>query len=148
LIAYDASANSRHSIEVAAKLFPWATAELVHAWEPVTSLAARSAVYAVGFDHSPGLLERERGRAAEVAEEGTGLVRGAGLEVTGRAIAGSGPLWETIVTRAEEVGPDLIVMGTRGLSGVRSVLRGSISHGVTVHSSFPVLTVPMPAGGG
>jgi nucleotide-binding universal stress UspA family protein len=33
-------------------------------------------------------------------------------------------------------------MGTRGLSGVRSAIAGSVSHRVTQHVDAPVLIVP------
>jgi nucleotide-binding universal stress UspA family protein len=38
--------------------------------------------------------------------------------------------------------PALVVMGTRGLSGVRSLVAGSVSHGVSTHAHVPVLIVP------
>jgi nucleotide-binding universal stress UspA family protein len=143
LIAYDGSANADHAIQVAAGLFGAGTAELIHAWEPVSSAAVRSAIYAVTFDDSPELLRRERQQAAAVAERGLKRCREAGFKVTGGAISGSGPLWAVILERAEAIEPRSIVMGTRGLSGLRSTLAGSVSRSVTSHSRFPVLTVPM-----
>jgi nucleotide-binding universal stress UspA family protein len=50
--------------------------------------------------------------------------------------------WRTIVDAAERDGADLVVMGTRGLSGVRSALMGSVSHKVAQHVLCPVLIVP------
>jgi Universal stress protein family len=50
--------------------------------------------------------------------------------------------WRTIVDAAERDGADLVVMGTRGLSGVRSALLGSVSHKVVQHVLCPVLIVP------
>ncbi|RYL96498.1 universal stress protein [Sporolactobacillus sp. THM7-7] len=46
----------------------------------------------------------------------------------------------TILECAEENGYDLIIIGSRGLSGVREFL-GSVSHGVVQRSKVPVLII-------
>ena len=46
-----------------------------------------------------------------------------------------------IVRLAEEVGAGLIVMGSRGLGGVRRALMGSVSDSVVRHAHCPVLVV-------
>ncbi len=46
-----------------------------------------------------------------------------------------------IVEAAEEAGMDLIVMGARGIKGLKSVLIGSITKSVALNSSKPVLVV-------
>lgn len=48
---------------------------------------------------------------------------------------------ERIVRLAEEIGAGLIVMGSRGLGGMRRVLLGSISDSVVRHAHCPVLVV-------
>lgn len=146
LIAYDGSSNADHAIDVAGALLGGGRAEIVHAWEPVSSAAARSAVYAVAYDTSGAMVEREHEYAAEVAARGVARAKAAGFDAEGAAYSGSGPLWQTIVARADEVSPRLIVMGTRGLTGVRSALLGSVSHHVTSHAHVPVLTVPLGDG--
>lgn len=85
------------------------------------------------------MLARERARATEVAHA-------AGFDATGGACSGSGPLWQTIVERADELRPRLIVMGTRGPAGVRAALVASVSHHVASHAVVPVLAVPLRSG--
>jgi nucleotide-binding universal stress UspA family protein len=143
LIAFDGSENARHAIAVAGQILGSRKAEVIHAWEPVSSASVRSAVYALPYNDAPELLEEERRLAEEVATEGLRLAREAGFDATGAAVSGSGPLWATIVDRADQLQPALIVMGTRGLSGLRSALAGSVSHSVTSHTRFPVLSVPL-----
>ena len=48
---------------------------------------------------------------------------------------------QEIPSRAQELGCDLIVMGTRGLSGVKHVLLGSVAERVVRTAHCPVLTV-------
>ena len=46
-----------------------------------------------------------------------------------------------IVHLSEEVGAGLIVMGSRGLGGVRRALMGSVSDSVVRHAHCPVFVV-------
>jgi nucleotide-binding universal stress UspA family protein len=48
---------------------------------------------------------------------------------------------EEIVSVAEEIGAGLIVMGSRGLGGIRRALMGSVSDSVVRHAHCPVLVV-------
>ena len=48
--------------------------------------------------------------------------------------------WE-IVHISEEVGAGLVVMGSRGLGGVRRALMGSVSDPVVRHAHCPVFVV-------
>ncbi|MDP8973447.1 MAG: universal stress protein [Actinomycetota bacterium] len=48
---------------------------------------------------------------------------------------------EQIVALAEEIGVGLIVMGSRGLGGLRRLLMGSVSDSVVRHAHCPVLIV-------
>jgi nucleotide-binding universal stress UspA family protein len=46
-----------------------------------------------------------------------------------------------IVELAEEIGAGLIVMGSRGLGGIRRALMGSVSDSVVRHAHCPVMVV-------
>ncbi len=48
---------------------------------------------------------------------------------------------ENIVGLAEELGADLIVIGSRGLGGMKRLLMGSVSESVVRHAHCPVLVV-------
>ncbi len=51
------------------------------------------------------------------------------------------PAANAILEMAESLPADLIVMGTRGLSGLKHVLLGSVAERVVQHANCPVLTV-------
>ena len=146
LIAYDGSPTADHAIAVAGELLGGGPVELVHAWEPVYSAAARSAVYLYGAVETESAYEEEQTRARTVAEQGAELARAAGFEVHAFAVSGNGPAWQTLIEQVETIRPRLVVMGSRGLTGVRAAL-GSVSHHVASHATVPVLTVPPAARG-
>jgi len=54
--------------------------------------------------------------------------------VTGRAV-------DAILDAADPARFDLVIMGTRGLSGLQHLLLGSVAEGVVRRSRIPVLTV-------
>jgi universal stress protein A len=49
-----------------------------------------------------------------------------------------------ILAVAEEIGADLIVMGTHGRTGLRRLLMGSVAEHIVRHAPCPVLTVRNP----
>jgi nucleotide-binding universal stress UspA family protein len=67
-------------------------------------------------------------------EETGGTVAKAHLKLEGRPD-------QEIVRLSEEIGAGLIVMGSRGLGGLRRLLMGSVSDSVVRHAHCPVLVV-------
>ena len=51
---------------------------------------------------------------------------------------------EAIITTAKEIEADLIVMGTRGLSGFKHVMLGSVAERIVRLAPCPVMTVHAP----
>jgi nucleotide-binding universal stress UspA family protein len=47
-----------------------------------------------------------------------------------------------LVAEARDVDADLLVVGSRGLGGLREFLLGSVSHACCQHAHCPVLVVP------
>ncbi len=94
-------------------------------------------------------------RAAAVAEEGIGIRRAmsrvaidkakecmARLEVeTVQPLVEEGDAAETILNVAAREGAGLIVMGTRGLGGLKGILQGSVSKAVCERAACPCVTV-------
>jgi nucleotide-binding universal stress UspA family protein len=56
-------------------------------------------------------------------------------------ITSDGSVWASIIAHAEEQDAAVIVVGSRGRSGIKSALLGSVSTGVAHHCSRPVLVV-------
>jgi nucleotide-binding universal stress UspA family protein len=80
-------------------------------------------------------------RAIEGADRATaaGLVAQPRIAVRDDGVAGA------ILAVADELEADAIVLGTRGLTGLRSLLLGSVSHAVLQHANRSVIVVPSRA---
>jgi nucleotide-binding universal stress UspA family protein len=82
------------------------------------------------------LEERERRTLEDVVEK----IEASGAEVEGSHLKVGRPDAE-IVALAEQIGAGLIVMGARGVGGIRRALTGSVSDSVVRHAHCPVLMV-------
>ncbi len=86
-------------------------------------------------------LRRQFDRQARtLLDTETEKVRAAGGVVT-QAHLRMGKAAHEIVALAEEMGAGLIVIGSRGLGGIRRALMGSVSDSVVRHAHCPVFVV-------
>jgi nucleotide-binding universal stress UspA family protein len=147
LICYDGSKDARAAVERAAELFASQPATILTVWQPFMEVAARSTV---GFGLVPALPDPEeideasRKASEQTASEGVKLAGALGLKAEPRITAQVTTTGRTILKQADEVGASVIVMGTRGLTGVKSLLLGSVSHEVIQHADRTVAVVPSP----
>lgn len=144
LVGFDGSADAATAIEVGALLFPDADPRIAHIWmPPFTAHPSPDLLRRAGS--VDGLIEllnqRGRARAEEIVAEGVRLARAAGWQaqpLARRAFGGEGL---ELARLAEELHPLAVIVGARGLSGVRAVL-GSVSDAVARYGPVPVLVVP------
>jgi nucleotide-binding universal stress UspA family protein len=140
LLCYDRSDGARRAIEVAGALFAGRKAIVLHVWSPVAVLAAAYGGLSALPDFNDSALTEA---AHKLADEGAELAKAAGLDATGAIAEGTYEgTWHAIVDAAERHGVALIVIGARGLSTFKSLVLGSVSHGVAQHAHVPVLIVP------
>ena len=145
LIAYDASEHAKDAIRSAADLLKAKDALVVTVWQPTSDVGA-FAWYGAG-PNMVNFAELDRAGAeagGRVAEEGAQIAREAGLRAESIAIEATPPVWKTIVETADLHDASAIVMGSRGLTSLRSMLLGSVSHAVVHHTDRPTLVIHRP----
>ena len=88
----------------------------------------------------PEVWARQEERERKTLEDVMGKI-----EASGGAVEGShhttGRPDADIVALAEQIGAGLIVMGARGIGGIRRALTGSVSDSVVRHAHCPVMVV-------
>lgn len=148
LIAYDGSDTARRAVREAANLFGAREVLVVAVWEP--GLAYETAMSPAGLEVEPVPVDVERAREVEeelherarrTAQEGAELARSAGLQAKGLAVADEVHVADAIVDAARKRGVAAIVVGSRGLTGLRARLEGSTSSAVLKHAPCPVVVV-------
>jgi nucleotide-binding universal stress UspA family protein len=146
LYCYDGSADARRACERAAALLGGHRAVVLSVFESMLAIPAGGA----GLT-DPEVLPPEdvqevdaaaRGRALDLAREGCELLGRLGVAAEPAAAEGLGSVWRTILAEADERDAAVTVLGSRGLTGMRSLVLGSVSHGVANHSRRPVLVIP------
>jgi nucleotide-binding universal stress UspA family protein len=138
LVPTDFSPDANQAVATAtelAKLFK-ARVVLMHAYHLAIPMASP---VAGAYTLPDGFYEELRAQATSQVEEAAKQLLEAGVEATGVAV--SEPASMAIVAQAEALPAELIVMGTRGLSGLKHVALGSVAERVVRTAPCPVLTV-------
>jgi nucleotide-binding universal stress UspA family protein len=122
LVAYDGSPDAGAAVDLTAALFPGASTVVLTVWEPLLMSAL-----------------------AETAEQGAQRACRLGLRAEPRWEADVGHIWQAILDAAARAGADVIVTGSRGLTGGGTMLAGTVAERVVHHAQRPVLVVPSVA---
>ncbi len=150
LIAYDGSDSARRCISEAAKLFGSRRVVVVTVWEPGLAYAAPTPMPMPGMEPPAFAVDAEaareaddalQGRAERIAADGAELAKSAGLRAEAIAVGEETRVAEAITNQAQEIGAAAIVVGSRGLSGLRARMEGSTSSAVLKHAPCPVVVV-------
>ena len=144
LIAYDGSPHAERAVDEAARMFPGATAVLVTAWTSIREAARAGRAALPESVVQQAVHEIDAATEAEAqakANAGAERAQTQGLAATALAIQADGSVASAILDAAGEHHATAVVVGSRGLSGVRSALLGSVSNAIVHHSARPVVVV-------
>ena len=122
LIAYDERAG--RALEYAAQLLRPTTVEILTAWEPVARQTAR-AVSRTGMHQStvsPDGVEEDPAyeEALKICRQGIELAESLGLAGRAHLVESATTISSAIIDAAHELDVDVIVTGTRALTGFRA----------------------------
>jgi nucleotide-binding universal stress UspA family protein len=147
LICYDGSPDARAAVEDAGELFKGQSATVLTVWQPFVEALAQMPA---GFGMAPGEIDYEqidtatRQSAEQQASEGAQLAQDVGLDARALIREQNTTTADAILAEADALNASAIVMGSRGLTGLKSLLLGSVSHAVLQHADRTVVVVPSP----
>jgi nucleotide-binding universal stress UspA family protein len=142
MLCYDGSEDAKHMIAEAGNLFPGEHALVLTVRQTISSVAA--AYDWAGVSIMANFTELDHAAAEDasrMAAEGVCLAQEAGLEAEPLAVRANGPVWEAIIDAAERQQAAVVVMGSRGLNSLRSILLGGVSSTVVHHADRPTLVI-------
>jgi nucleotide-binding universal stress UspA family protein len=148
LICYDGSTDAQAAIESAGHLMPGGDATVLVVWDGA-SLAMTRLANGAWESSAPTVttgpdatLEQT---ALDTATEGAHRAAAAGLIAEPRIAKRRDNIATAILATASDLEANVIVLGTRGRSGIKSLILGSVSNAVLHHADRPVLIIPSPA---
>ena len=139
LLATDGSEEAELATRAAVELAEGTGSELHVVYvEPLPDFMKKNDAGMPGYDRE--LYKMIEGEGRETLRKLVWRVKVAGGSVA-EAHLRMGAVVEEIVALADELEVDLIILGSRGLRGIRRALAGSISESVFRHAHCPVMVV-------
>ncbi|WP_187274496.1 universal stress protein [Paenibacillus sp. N3.4] len=136
VVAYDGSEPADKALDTAlklAKLNHYSKLDIIHVFNLPTYVIGSSVVIPpVTIENN--YLDYSEEVLAKIKEKITDFSN-IHIEVK------SGAITKTILDYASEIQADLLIVGSRGLSGISEFVLGSVSHNIVQHAKIPVLVV-------
>jgi nucleotide-binding universal stress UspA family protein len=141
LICYDGSTDAKEAIAHGARMLRGQRATVLTIWSPFDMAALG---LSGGVEDMQESDEAGRLHAEHQAEAGARLAIELGFDAEPRTVDRRTTIADAILGEADALDATAILMGSRGLTGVKSLLLGSVSHAVIQHADRTVIVVPSP----
>lgn len=143
LVTIDGSENSKKAAEYAISLAKKYDAELIILYVLYSELGfAYSNLLGVTTPRAiKDVLETQKKDVQKWFDEIKSKLANTKISVTDRIIVSVSSIVGEIIGFADKEKVDLIILGTRGRTGFKKLLLGSVAEGVVNHSSCPVMVV-------
>ena len=139
VLCFDGSPASERAIRVApVVLGRGRAARVVYAYKPTERSLGVAQALTGGRIDAPVSGEAD---AHDVVDAGVAIARESGFEAEALLLEADRPTAELIAATADELDAPAIVMGQRGMSGLKSALLGSVSRDVVNAYHRPVVLV-------
>ncbi|MGD0476710.1 MAG: universal stress protein [Nitrososphaerales archaeon] len=141
MVAFDGSKDSVRAVDFGCSLAEKYRSTLVVVHVYSTAFPLYSGVAPVPVPEFEGAEALSKEKARGVLADGIKLAEGHGMkEVKGELLEASSTVQALLEFAASEK-VDLIVVGTRGMTGFKKLILGSVSSGLVSHSECPILVV-------
>ena len=148
LVAYDGSELSKTALRQAASLFAGRPAIVATVWEPGLATIPVGGPDTFGEGAIPpdpetvaAVDDAQHEHAARIAREGAELAGSLGLAGEPHDVPDELDVADTLLELARERNAAVVVIGSHGVSGLRSHLVGSVARKLLAHCDRPVLVV-------
>lgn len=139
VLSYDGSEAAARAIRTAPVLVGRARpARVVYVYKPLERSLGMAQGITGGRIDAPVSGEVD---AQRVVDDGVSIARGAGFDAEGLLLAADRPTAQLIASVAEDLDAPGIVIGQRGLSGLKSAFLGSVSRDVVNAYHRPVIVI-------
>ncbi len=141
VVGYDGSSHARRALEASISLVPPSgTVHVVVAYHAPSASDLAAIMRALPDEYKTGLDLMATPRAH--LRDAMGLLDARGVKAEAHFIEARPS--EAILDTADEVGADLVIVGSRGLGRATRVLRGSVSTRIANHAKTSYLVVNEP----
>jgi len=151
VLAYDGSEEAQAALREAVALFGDRPMIVASVWEPGLAMATMmppAGEPSMGYLPDPAEVDAidraQSGHAVDVAEAGARLARELGATAEAVSMPDSASIAETLIAIADERDARAIVVGSRGLGGIKARVLGSTSRKLLHDTHRPVLVVRTP----
>jgi nucleotide-binding universal stress UspA family protein len=152
VLAYDGSPEAQAALREAVALFGHRPLIVASVWEPglaMMTMMPPAGEPSMGYLPDPAEVEAidraQSGHAESMAEAGARVARELGATAEALPIPDSANIAGTLIAIAVERDARAIVVGSRGLGGVKARVLGSTSRKLLHDTHIPVLVVRTPA---